>query len=149
MLFELWPLQLRRALESKVKWELEPVSRTSRKFSGDINPFVCSVRTHFKLWNLADLYCRNVKYIFHHFAVIGSKLVIFCYIFHFRASNHSLGVGWNKFSIYVVDTTRPTLDNTMAVYSLFVFRERRSEMENTFEKESHHEVCVYHQVSHQ
>ena len=76
----------------------------------------------------------------------GSKLVIFCYIFHFRASNHSLGVGWNKFSIYVVDTTRSTLD-TMAVYSLFVFRERRSEMENTFEKESHHEVCVHHQVA--
>ncbi|XP_029212186.2 cadherin-like and PC-esterase domain-containing protein 1 isoform X3 [Acropora millepora] len=61
-----------------------------------------------------------------------------------QASNHSLGVGWNKFSIYVVDTTRSTLD-TMAVYSLFVFRERRSEMENTFEKESHHEVCVHHQ----
>lgn len=61
-----------------------------------------------------------------------------------QASNHSLGVGWNKFSIYVVDTTRSTLD-TMAVYSLFVFRERRSEMENSFEKESHHEVCVHHQ----
>ena len=32
--------------------DLGPVSRTSRNFSGDINPFISSVRTCLKLWNL-------------------------------------------------------------------------------------------------
>ena len=33
--------------------DLGPVSRTSRNFSGEINPFISSIRTSFKLWNLA------------------------------------------------------------------------------------------------
>ena len=33
--------------------KLWPVSRTSRNFSGKINPFISSIRTSFKLWNLA------------------------------------------------------------------------------------------------
>lgn len=65
--------------------------------------------------------------------------------FVFRASNHSLGVGWNKFSISVVDTSlaRPEIVNT---YRLFVFRQRRSETEKMFDKESAHQVCAHYQV---
>ena len=63
----------------------------------------------------------------------------------FRTSNHSLGVGWNKFSIFVVDTSlsKPETVNT---YRLFVFRQRRSETEKTFDKESDHQVCAHYQV---
>jgi len=61
-----------------------------------------------------------------------------------QTSNHSLGVGWNKFSIFVVDTSRSTPD-IVNTYSLSVFRERRSEMESTFDLDSTHQVCAHHQ----
>lgn len=61
-----------------------------------------------------------------------------------QASNHSLGVGWNKFSIFVVDTSQ-SIPDALATYNLFVFREGRSEIKNTFDKDSAHQVCVYHQ----
>ncbi|CAH3114472.1 unnamed protein product [Pocillopora meandrina] len=59
-------------------------------------------------------------------------------------SNHSLGVGWNKFSIFVVDTrkSRPEVVNT---YHLFVFRKRRSETERIFEQDFTHQVCAIYQ----
>ena len=54
-------------------------------------------------------------------------------------------MGWNKFSIFVVDTSvaTPEIVNT---YHLFVFRQRRSESEKTFDKESAHQVCAHYQV---
>lgn len=54
-------------------------------------------------------------------------------------------MGWNKFSIFVVDTSlaTPEIVNT---YRLFVFRQRRSETEETFDKESAHQVCAHYQV---
>ncbi|XP_078369114.1 cadherin-like and PC-esterase domain-containing protein 1 isoform X2 [Oculina patagonica] len=61
-----------------------------------------------------------------------------------QTSNHSLGVGWNKFSILVVDTSLATPE-VVDTYHLFVFRKRRSETEGTFDKESMHQVCAHHQ----
>lgn len=65
--------------------------------------------------------------------------------FHFRTSNHSLGVGWNKFSIFVLDSSLATPE-VVNTYRLFVFRQRRSETEKTFDKDSVHHVCAHHQV---
>ena len=38
---------------SRPPWGLGPFSRKSRNFSGDKNPFVSSIGTHFVLWNFA------------------------------------------------------------------------------------------------
>ena len=65
--------------------------------------------------------------------------------FFFRTSNHSLGVGWNKFSIFVIDTSLASSE-IVDTYRLFVFRQRRSETENTFDKGSAHQVCAHYQV---
>ena len=65
--------------------------------------------------------------------------------FFSRTSNHSLGVGWNKFSIFVVDTSLATAEIVNA-YRLFVFRQRRSETEKTFDNQSAHQVCAHYQV---
>ena len=63
----------------------------------------------------------------------------------FSGSNHSLGVGWNTFSIFVVDTSQSTPE-IVTTYILSVFRERRSEMEKPFDQDSIHQVCVHFQV---
>lgn len=54
-------------------------------------------------------------------------------------------MGWNKFFIFVVDTRQSAAD-VVTTYNLFVFRERRSEMERTFDKDTTHQVCAHHQV---
>lgn len=64
----------------------------------------------------------------------------------FRASNHSLGVGWNKFSLYLIDTGQSNPVKVVNTYDVFVFRKRRSETENAFDKDSSHQVCIHHQV---
>ncbi|PFX21920.1 Cadherin-like and PC-esterase domain-containing protein 1 [Stylophora pistillata] len=61
-----------------------------------------------------------------------------------RKSNHSLGVGWNKFSIFVVDTRQKRAE-VVNTYHLFVFRKRRSETESIFEEDSTHRVCAIYQ----
>ncbi|CAH3035947.1 unnamed protein product [Porites lobata] len=61
-----------------------------------------------------------------------------------KSANHSLGVGWNKFSIFVIDTRHPS-PSIVTTYSVFVFRKRRSEMERAFNGDSTHQVCTHHQ----
>ena len=53
---------------------LTPVSRTFRDFSADINPFVSSIRTRFKLWQLFCLsfFLKHIKRAASH----GKRIIV-------------------------------------------------------------------------